>query len=304
MTTPSGTEHIGRTGPLAALLAILLSLVLALPAAAQERPPTQDVRLTLVVPEPQDEDNPEIRRRQRQEMARLGSTRIEERLTRAGIKGFKVNVLPHGQIQVQVHGRHTRQQIANIVVPAGRMELRPVVSTGEAWVSIASSLPVGIELRQEADSLSDEDVYLWSADFSTLSDFSRRVALGTTHVFVYPDAEGWRTMSLAAPVATHRDIEKVDMRTTPAGVPFIMVELQRETPSRIRNDVDMELVKELAVVLDDEIVSIVRFEGARAGQRLELVCPPHLTSQDARRAWVQQVTGRLAVPMPITLGEL
>jgi hypothetical protein len=94
------------------------------------------------------------------------------------------------------------------------------------------------------------------------------------------------------------------MHTTPAGVPFVTLQFNQDTPARVRQNVVGEETTELAVVIDDEIVAIVRYDAQRFTQRFELTCPPHLQTTEARRAWVQQVVGRLAVPMPITLAEL
>ncbi|MFU8804283.1 MAG: hypothetical protein ACNA8W_10775 [Bradymonadaceae bacterium] len=288
---------------------LFFAVSLASPALAQQMPSatgSQKVTLTLLVPQPDEDEVPdaEVRRRQHAEMARMTMGRIEERLKNVGVKDFDVKVLAHGQVQVIVRGRWTRDMIAGIIIPAGRMELRPVVQTGEAWTSLASSLPKGVEIRQEETSFNADDAYLWSGDYSTLEALSRRVSLGTTHVFVYPDDDGWRTISLAAPVATHRDLNRVTMRNSPAGMPFVMMDFKQDTAHRVRESVSQDEVTRLAIVIDDEIVSIVRYGGDRFNHRLEVVCPAHLLTTDAQRAWVQQVVGRLAVPMPITLAEM
>ncbi|MBA2665377.1 MAG: hypothetical protein H0U74_24020 [Bradymonadaceae bacterium] len=292
---------------MAALLASLGGVLLPAASAqaqAQSKPrSSNEVVLKLLIPRPEGA-NAEIRRLKHTEMARMASERIERRLSHAGVKDFRVEVEPHGILRVTAHSSMDSDTIAGIVIPRGQMELRPLVATGSDWTSIADAIPSDIELRQDIDSLDAQNAYLWSNRREVLESFVNRISLGEAQVFVYPDEGGWRSLTLGPSLANHNDLQQVHRKTTPSGVPFVLLELRDDVAHRMRQSLQISESSHLAVVLDGEIVATLRFSAERISSHLELSCPPHLRNSRAQNTWVTQVAGRLAAPIPIVLAEL
>lgn len=309
-----------RTPALSAVLIILLttfagaaSLTLALPEAQAQARTLQEVSLKLVVanPEPpatagtsqnaqttEAADSQEARARalRHAEITRITARSIEKRLTAAGVKQFTVQPQRHGTIHITAHTSIERDALTALVTAPGNLEIRPILQSGDDWTSIASALPRGIELHQDAEHFDPQYAYLWSAQHSTLSAFLRQLAVPSTLFTVYPTDGGWRSLSLGEPVSTQQNLARTTSKATPAGIPFITLEFHNAFPR--------ERGRDLAFVLDGEVITIIRSANERATARMELPTPAHLQSRDAQIAWAAQIAGRLAAHLPLTVAEI
>jgi|SRR5690554_2345791 len=307
--TTSSLRKRGLT--LVALVALMgATAYLAGPAAseaqaqrAQQRP-DRSVRLTLVVESPEIEAEPDAdkRHRARRLLAEEVAERVLTRLKAIGVKDPRTIVNAQNHIQVIAHGAGSAQIVRGAILAPGKLEIRPVLESSPHWAELAGELPQGIELRQNPGRVSADRVHLWSADFATLHRFTRRLALGQTLVQVFPERNGWRTLDLGDVLATESQLGSVELRQSPAGIPFVQIELNADAADKVRSAAAAPGANTtLAVVLDGEVVSLIHRTG---GQALEVPCPEHLRSHQSREAWAAQVAGRLATPIPVRIAEL
>ncbi|TXD37237.1 hypothetical protein FRC98_10935 [Lujinxingia vulgaris] len=300
----------GLRGAAVALVALLgTTAILAGPAATSaeaqrtQRHSDRTVRMTLVVESPQIEAEPDEnkRTRARRLLAEEAAERIITRLKAIGVKDPRAIVTPQNHIQVVAPGAASAQVVRGALLAPGKLEIRPVSESSPHWIELASQLPEGIEVRQNPGQVSPDRVHLWSADFATLHRFTRRLALGDTRVEVFPARDGWRTLDVGEVLATEEDLTTSELRSSPGGIPFVQIELGSDSAEKIRSATSSANSAPLAVLLDGEVVSLIRRTG---GQALELPCPDHLRSHLSRQAWAAQVAGRLATPIPLTIAEL
>lgn len=300
----------GLKGAALALVALLgTSALLAGPMASSaeaqrvQRSPDRTVRLTLVVESPEIEAEPDEnqRTRARRLLAEEASERIITRLKAIGVKDPRAIVTPQNRIQVVAPGALSAQVVRGALLAPGKLEIRPVNEHSPHWTELAGQLPAGVEIRQNPGQVSPDRVHLWSADFTTLHRFTRRLALGETRVEVFPTRDGWRTLDLGEVLATEDDLASSDLRSSPAGIPFVQIELEAGSAEKIRSATASSASPMLAVMIDGEVVSLIRRTGSQA---LEIPCPDHLRSHQSRQAWAAQVAGRLATPIPLTIAEL
>lgn len=248
------------------------------------------------------------------EITQLTARSIRTRLKAAGVRDFSVTSTKSRTILVRVRGNIEREVIAGIVVPSGRLELRPVQPAGANWVRALADLPAGVELRQEKESLDAAHAYLWSADAETL-----RAALavlektsvknvnpidGALKFNLYPADGGWRALALSAPIATHQDVASASISQGKTGEPFVQVIFQNNLSDAIRtNSTLSEDATSWAVLLDGEVVSLLNSRGHNLGSSLSIKAPAQLRTRQARQAWAKQVAGRLAAYIPVPLIE-
>ncbi|RDV36568.1 hypothetical protein DV096_19135 [Bradymonadaceae bacterium TMQ3] len=293
-----------------ALIALLgTTALLAGPSATSaeaqrvQRHSDRTVRLTLVVESPDIEAEPDDTRRTRARrlLAEEASKRILTRLKAIGVKDPRAIVTPQNHIQVVAPGALSAQVVRGALLAPGKLEIRPVAERSPHWTELAGQLPEGVEIRQNPGQVSPDRVHLWSADFATLHRFTRRLALGETRVEVFPTREGWRTLDLGEVLATEENLASSELRSSPAGIPFVQIELEPGSAETLRGAASSHTSTTLAVMLDGEVVSLIHRTG---GQALEIPCPDHLRSHQSRQAWAAQVAGRLATPIPLTIAEL
>lgn len=249
------------------------------------------------------------------EMTQLTARRIRTRLKAAGIKDFSVTSAQSRSILVRVRGNTSRQVVAGIVVPRGRMELRPIEPAGTRWVRALADLPVGVELRQKQGSFDANQAYLWSADAEKLHSVLRFlennpsrniISAGSGLKFtVFPDTGGgWRTLTLSAPIATHDDVASASIRQGKTGESYVQLLFENDlSDALLPNGALTDDAALWAVLLDGEVVSVLGSRAHHLGSSLNITAPEQLGTRDARQAWAQQVAGRLAAYIPVPLIE-
>ncbi len=292
-------------GKILALSLVLLmgTFLVVEPASAQNR--ERRVSFTLLVERPDEEiEDRERRVRVHQEMAREAASRIETRLDAVGGKDHRVRVNGQNEIEVTVYGgRHDAAAIKSAVIPRGQLEIRPVYLDQSIWYDVEEQLPGSVEIRQAPGSVSTDEIYLFSRDGRALREFVGRVAIAGVEMRVFPHGDGWRTVQLGDPMATERDLTRSDLGRTPSAIPYVTVEFEAEVAQELRATMAEEGLRQLAVVLDRELIAVQGFSARQFSETLTLDCPAFLRSHEARRHWALQVGGRLAAPIPITLVE-
>lgn len=294
-------------GHLLAILSLALVAVVAVifvADTAQAQTQSRNVEFTLRVESPDDDADASHRVRRHGEIARIAADRIEMRLDAVGVRNHNVRLTEQNDIRVTVYGRHSADAIKGAVIPPGRVEIRPVITDNSPWGELADILPDEVELRYEPGAFDSNRVFLYSHDIGVLREFTGRIALGEIEVALYPHDDGWRTVNMGPPLATHRDVEGVQLERTPSAIPFVTTTLNTEAAQRIRAEASQANVRHLAIMIDGELVTMIRFSNRNFSQTLTLDCPDFLRSSEARQQWGIQVAGRLAAPIPITLTEL
>jgi hypothetical protein len=249
---------------------------------------------------PRSEDA-EFERTKTEEITKMVVKRVRTRLEAARIKQFSIETEAPGTIVVTARGGVSHGLLAGIVVPQGRFELRPTESIGARWTKQSTSLPEGVELRQEKGSFAVDDAYLWSRSRATLKQAIAAASVEGIEVQTYPLGSGWRSVALAAPVATHEDVSKAAIRRGKTGDVFVQVKFNRDvSPEHIAPNQR----RTWAVVLDSEIVATFERVDPDFGASLTLTSPEHLGSKEARRNWAKQVAGRLSAYMSVGLVEM
>ena len=298
-------KPVVRAAWLVMTLALVMGVSGLMMSSAEARSGDRRVNFRLVVENPDDGTEPEVRARRHQEVARMAAERIEKRLEVIGVGDYRVRVLPSNDLEVNVFGRHSAEAIRSAVIPPGRMEIRAVVVDETPWMDLEEMLPEGVEVRVEPGSFQTDRLYLYSPSAESLHRFLSRVSLGGVgEVMIYPHQEGWRTLNLGAVLATEQDLNRVELKRTPSAIPFVSTHLKTEVTQEIRAAAALENARHLAVILDGEVVSLIRFSGRTFSSEMILEVPEFLRTTEARNGWALQVAGRLAAPLPITLAEL
>ncbi len=242
-----------------------------------------------------DDDNPEIRRGSREEIAKRANERIRARLDAAEIQYLNVSTTDNGRIVVEVDAEFDRELVEATVVPAGRFQLRPIVAVGSRWTQLSSEMPEGLEIRTGSEPLEPNNAYVWSKSRRKLQRFLEEVSIPEGAVAVYPSDDGWRSVTLADPLLSDERLESAEIRRVRTGSPFVTVTFE----SGIGRSAS-ERERRLAAVIDGEVVSVMK-ASALHEQTLSIPTPDHLSGWEASMRWARQVAGRLAVTMPVTL---
>ena len=181
----------------------------------------------------------------------------------------------------------------------GKVEVRRTTPSKPDWLGFARELPEGIEIR------GDLPPYLWSAKRGTLSQFLARVSLPDGALLVFPDDNGFRSVSLGATVATERQIKGVKARQSSTGGSFVSVDFETAVGASLAA-AHVSEVEPVAIVLDGELVAFVPAKSFLEHSPIRLSVPdgavPNNRAQ--RDLWVRQVAGRLAAPLPIAIAVL
>ena len=285
--------------------ALLGLLVLSVTDVQEASARSNRVDFTVTVAPLDDDQSDSVRRvRRHREMAREAARRIEIRLEAMDLKNSRVRLDDDHNIKITVYGSHSAQALKSAVIPAGRLEVRPVIDDASPWLDIADSLPEGVELRSPAGSFQSDRLFLYAASPGPLHDVLDRVALGSTQVEIYPHDDGWRTINLGPSVADQGDVTSVQLERTPSGIPFVSITFDADAAQTTRGQASTRQATHLAFVLDGEVVGLHRFSSRQFSDTLALDPPEHLRSRQARQHWSIQVAGRLAAPIPVQLIEL
>lgn len=257
----------------------------------------EDVTVVRVsVPPPTDEATGEEVHR---EVVREVAKRLRLRLKASGLKHWEVDETQPPDLRVVVRGGVDRALVAGIVIPPGRMQLRPMRPAGRTWLRVSGALPADVELRQPNDSLASGDAYLWSKRRASLSGFLERVALVGADGFVFPDAGGWRSVALGPPTATERHIAAADLERSRNGQIFVRLDLGDALAGPRLDDGPARW----GLVVDGELVAVFQRDFERSPGALNVLPPDHLNSEQARLLWARQIAARLAAPISVPLVE-
>lgn len=298
-------RHRRLVAPAAVALIIAATLWLGLATSAEAQSRDNRVDLNIAVrPVDDDLDDADRRQRRHREIAREAARRLEIRLGVMDLKNFRVQVNDDNDIDVTVYGEHSADAIRGALVPAGELEVRPVIEEGQVWLDLADELPDGVSMRSPSANFQSDRLFLYASSPSPLRRIVERVALGSTMLTVFPHEQGWRTLRLGEALADASDIERVTIEKTPAGIPFVTLEFDSEAAQTTRAQAEADDVTHLAFVLDGEVVGLHRFSSRQFSDSLSLDPPAHLRSRQARHRWAIQVAGRLASPIPVPLVEL
>ncbi|QDG53119.1 hypothetical protein FIV42_20950 [Persicimonas caeni] len=236
-----------------------------------------------------------------QEITKEAARRVRKRLKTARIKNFDVETEAPRTVRVSAGGGVSHSLLAGIVAPQGRFALRPVEPVGERWTKISTKLPAGVEVRQKKGSLEAEDAYLWSRSRAKLAKAIAQVDAGAYEIETYPAGGGWRTLALAAPVATHKDVAGASIRMGKTGDVYVRLTFRHKVSAA---HLAARTHRTFAVVLDEEVVATFQRIDTSFGSSLTVTAPEHLQSDRARKLWAQQVAGRLAAYMTVPLIEV
>ena len=234
-------------------------------------------------------------------IAEEAAKRVRKRLDAAKVKHWDV-VVDGNRIRVSVYSSFSRQRLASILVPDGKMTIRPVLSAGDRWLSKTGSLPEGVRLEQPGNSMRADDAYLWATSRRQLSRVLEDHPLPGLELAMYPSKNGWRSVAMGAPVADEESVQRADFVHSSTGGYYVRVHLNAASAPEKSNRYGGE--SRWAMLLDGEIVRVWRISGAQLDTTLHLSPPTHLSSKAARKMWCQQVAGRLAAQIPVPLVEV
>lgn len=285
----------------AALVVGVVSLVGAHAAADEGKGVTFELTLVDDV-DVVDKELPGLKDSKAREMTRMTAGRIEKRLEAAQFKHFEVVAERPRKIKIDVMGGVERDLVGGVVIPPGRLELRPVEAVGDLWLQHLPSLPTDVQMRQKSGSLYSHDAYLWSESRSRLAAALDSVEMDGVDLAPYPDREqgGWKSLALGPPLVTHSDVSDATVRRSKTGRPHVRVNFRRNVaiPDGASRAVDT-----WAVLVDGEVVTTFKHGDKSFGESVTLPAPAHLSRGEASRKWAQQVAGRLAAYLPVTLME-
>ena len=235
----------------------------------------------------------------RQAYARVAVTHLAKRLRAAGIKEFSLTVVDASTLHFETGVDRDEGWMAALLTAPGSLQLRPVRAGVPNWVELASSLPVGVEIRGE------KEPWLWAPQRDLLEPWLARVSLAGVTIETMPDEGGVRTISLGETLGTERGVRDVRVDRSTTGAPYLEVTLDGATGARLAALAGSG-VEQVAIVLDGEVIGVVRTSTLRADQRLRISVPDGATAdtRTLRQAWVEQVAGRLAAPFPVPIAVL
>lgn len=272
---------------------VVLTVVLPTLALAAD-----GVKWTLTLGDPlRDTMGPSSERRQK--MAELAATRLERRLKVAQVNDAVVKRLASGDLTVAFKARQPEEWYRGLLLSPGTVEIRPVLADGFNWMQLAAELPPAVELR----GLNPQPDYIWSADRTTLESVVRRTAAPAMVFSVGPAEVGWRSYALGtANVLKGEELRDARVSRSGAGNSYVSLGVATTVADRLAA-AELSEVKEWAVVLDGEVVSLVSKDALLTG-KLELTAPVRLTNREDSAAWARQVAGRMAAPIPVPIAVL
>lgn len=273
-------------------LVLLLIVAVAIPAAAAGR---RTWRLGLRPPAEVLAKDGEARK----VYADLAAERLRKRLTAAGIKEFVISIEDASTLRLETGVDADEAWMEALIASPGRAELRPVLANQPDWLELASQMPAGIEIR------GGEETWVWSAKRWPLQDWLRRLALPDVAVKVFPSDAGYRSYTLGEPLASERDVRGVEVRQSAAGEAFATVTFDPAIAARLAGS-SLSGVEQCGLVLDGEVIGFVPTETLKTENRVRLSAPQGAVPDQRRyrEAWVQQVAGRLAAPLPVPIAVL
>ncbi len=235
----------------------------------------------------------------RKMFARMTAERLEKRLTAAHVKEFELDVVDSTTLKFETGGDHDPAWLEALLTSPGTVGFHTVLEDEPDWLTLARTMPDGLEIR------GTKTPYVWSASRSRLSRWLERITLADAAVSVFPEDGGFRTITLGDAIGSRRDVESTRVGRSNTGVPFVEMELQGRVAARLAEGT-RSAVQNVAVVLDGEVIGFVRAKTLKSQNRIRLPVPEGAVadSRKERRAWVYQVAGRLAVPLPISIAVL
>lgn len=231
--------------------------------------------------------------------ARMTGERLEKRLTAAQIKEYEVDVVDSTTLTVETGVERDPAWMKALLTSPGELSIHVRIHDKPDWMTLARTMPDGLEIR------GSKSTYVWSASRGRLEKWIARIALSDATVRVFPEDNGFRTVTLGERVGTRADVRDVRVARSDTGVPFVEMTLQSRVAGRLAAEPRSE-VQEVAVVLDGEVIGFVRTKTLKSQNRLRLPVPRGAVadSREARTAWVNQVAGRLAAPLPIPIAVI
>lgn len=284
-------------------VAIAAAAVLLAVSFAQAGSKVAKVRLVVADSVDSKTDDAEYQRARLAEITKEAAKRVRDRLQAAQLKQFSVDTddKDPGSVHVSAHGGVSHALLAGIVAPQGHFELRPAEPVGRQWMKLSSSLPKGVEIRQEKGKLSASSAFLWSKSRAALAKAVAGVDMPGMEIELYPHDGGWRTFALGAPVASHEDVAKAKIRQGKTGDMYVRLRFSRDISAE---HLAKRSRRTWAVVLDGEVVAAFQRMDTAFGSALSITPPKHLATKKSRRIWAQQVAGRLAAYMTVPLVEV
>lgn len=261
------------------------------------------VEFTVTVDTDERTEDPDVAARKTGQVAAEVVDRIEQRLDAIDVKHHEIEA-EGADLRVVVFGDYDPRVIRAVVIPDGRLEIRPVMVDASPWLDVAQDLPAGVELYNEPGAIDPNSFFLFSLTPRQLHRAIDLVSPDDQVIEVYPHEDGWRTLRLGPALATHEDVRDVGMDRNPAGAPFVRASLEAEAAQQIRSGAQYRGARQLAMVLDGEVVALETFSERSFSESLTIQPPEHFDSTTAERQWARQVAGRLAVPIPVRLAEL
>lgn len=237
-------------------------------------------------------ESAEAGKRRRQTLALVTvqtAKRIKKRLLATGIGEVQMTTRPYGEITIRTSPAKSAQWLAQVVVPPGRLGLHEQLDQSLLWSELASSLPKGIEFRQN-----QTDSHLWSASRKTLDAFLSRLALVDRTVSLVPGDAGWRSVMWRGQLASEADIESASAKTSRMGAPFVAVNFKSKADEAWRSSSATRFV----ISLDGEAISQLGPAPKQVDPVATLTCIGSLSTQ---RDCTSQIVGRLSVPIPLPL---
>ncbi len=301
----SSPQKAPRGWKLLAGASVLLLAVVAWGIAPAEASTGGDrVEFTVTVEPGGEQEDEEIRARTRRNVAEEVARRIEHRLEAIDIKHFAVEATGGSDVKITVYGSHDPQVIKGAVVPAGMVEVRPVLVDSNPWLGVAQQLPDGVEFHHEPGSIQTTSFFLYAASPTPLYESIELLDSPDHYMEVFPYEDGWRTLTLGDALATHEDVVDVEMSRDRSGGNFLAATLSADAAQYVRSRASNYGANQLAIIIDGEVVGLKYFSERSFSERMTLDAPDHLQSSDARASWATQVGARLAAPIPVRIAEI
>lgn len=303
-TANQDTGGVRRALGHAAMAVVVVAAALTVGVgAAYASTPGNNVEFTLTVESSSADDEERLNSRARQNVAKEVVSRIERRLEAIDIRHFAVEATG-SDVQVRVYGNHDIDAIKSALIPAGMLEIRPVLVDSNPWLSVAPQLPEGVQFYHEPGSIRPDSFFLFAPSPQLLYQSMDLVSSEDHHIEVFPHGEGWRTLHLGEVAATHNDVADVKIDRNRSGASFVSLTLTGEGAQQIRSQARAAGANQLAVIVDGEVVALKHFNERRFSESVTLDAPEHLESRQMRSLWATQVGGRLAAPIPVRIAEV
>lgn len=283
-------------------VATLAVVTAVLGPAVAEASGSEKVEFTVTLQTEDDADDPEVSDRKTRRVAGETVDRIEQRLEAIDIPHHEIEAAG-ADIDITVFGDYSPQLIKAVVIPDGRFEVRPLLVDSSPWLGVAPKLPEGVEFYNEPGAMDPDSFFLFSHTPARLHRAIDLVSTDDHTIKVFPHDEGWRTLRLGPVLATHDDIRDVRLERNPTGAPFVNADLDAEAAQQIRSGVERHRARQLAMIVDGEVVALETFSDRSFSESMTIEPPGHLESTGAERNWARQVAGRLAVDIPVRVAE-